>query len=174
MSKPISESAQYITFKLGDELFAIDVTQVHEVLELSLVTRVPSAPDFMRGLVNVRGKAIPIVDLRAKFGLPASADTLNTRVVIMEMELDGETAVLGGVADSVHEVIEIEPAQISAAPRIASRWRTELIRGIGRRGDEFIIILNINAVFSSQELALVNGHTDDSAAELPAAELELA
>ena len=166
MSLPITELAQYITFKLGDELFAVDVTQVREVLELSLVTRVPSAPDFMRGLVNVRGKAIPIVDLRNKFGLPKNADTLHTRVVIMETEIDGETTVLGGVADSVHEVIELEPGQISPPPRIASRWRGELIRGMGRRGEEFIIILDINAVFSSRELALVEQHTDAATEEL--------
>lgn len=149
----VTTPAQYITFKLGDELFAIDVAQVREVLELTLVTRVPTAPPYMRGVVNVRGKAVPVVDLRMKFGLPVTPDTLASRIVVMELELDGETTVVGGIADSVHEVIELEAAQIEPPPRIAMRWRTELIRGMGRRGDEFIIILNIGAVFSLADLS---------------------
>lgn len=151
----ITEISQYMTFKLGNELFAINVAQVREVLEVSTITRVPTAPDYMRGVVNVRGKAIPVVDLRLRFGLPAAADTVSTRVIVMELLLDGETTVLGGLADSVHEVIEMEPANIGPPPRIAMRWRTEFIQGMGRRGDDFIIILDVNAVFASEELALV-------------------
>ena len=157
MSGAITETSQYMTFRLGDELFAIVVGQVREVLEVGRVTRVPTAPDYMRGVVNVRGKAIPVVDLRLRFGLPRADDTLHTRIVVMELNLDGEATVVGGVADSVHEVIELEPSQIEAAPRIAMRWRSEFIRGMGRRGDDFIIILDIDAVFSSEELALVGG-----------------
>jgi purine-binding chemotaxis protein CheW len=151
----ITQPSQYITFKLGDELFAIDVAQVREVLELPLITRVPTAPSYMRGVVNVRGKAIPVVDLRAKFGLSATADTVNSRIVVMELELDGDATVIGGIADSVHEVIELEASQIEPAPRIAMRWRSELIRGMGRRGEQFIIILDIGAVFSSGDIALL-------------------
>ena len=150
----INETAQYITFKLGDELFAINVAQVREVLELPLITKVPTAPDYMRGVVNVRGKAIPVVDLRLKFGLPSTADTVNSRIVVLELELDGETTVVGGIADSVHEVIELEADQINPPPRIAMRWRTELIQGMGKRGDEFIIILDINRVLTSADTAL--------------------
>lgn len=151
----VAETAQYITFKLGDELFAINVAQVREVLELSQITRVPTAPDYMRGVVNVRGKAVPVVDLRLKFGLPKASDTVNSRIVVMELELDGDTTVVGGIADSVHEVIELEPSQINPSPRIAMRWRTELIQGMGRRGDDFIILLDIKAVFSTNELFLM-------------------
>ena len=155
MSGVITEAAQYMTFRLGDEVFAIGVSQVREVLEVGRITRGPTAPDYMRGVVNVRGKAIPVVDLRLRFGLPQSADTLHTRIVVMELNLDGETTVVGGVADSVHEVIELEPGQIEPPPRIAMRWRTDFIRGMGRRGEQFIIILDIDSVFSSEELALV-------------------
>jgi purine-binding chemotaxis protein CheW len=144
-----------MTFKLGDELFAINVNQVREVLELTHITRVPTAPEYMRGVVNVRGKAIPVVDLRLRFGLHRSEDTVHSRIVVMELELDGEITVLGGIADSVHEVIELEPGSIEPAPRIAMRWRTEFIQGMGRRGEDFIIILDVNAVFSSEELAMV-------------------
>ncbi len=155
MSIAITETRQYMTFKLGDELFAIDVAQVREVLEVGQITKVPAAPDYMRGVVNVRGQAIPVVELRLRFGLPEGVDTVHTRIIVMELELDGEQVVLGGMADSVHEVIELEPGNINPPPRIAMRWRTDFIQGMGRRGDDFIIILDVNAVFSSDELALV-------------------
>jgi purine-binding chemotaxis protein CheW len=155
MSSEITEISQYMTFKLGNELFAINVARVREVLEVPQITRVPSAPAYMRGVVNVRGQAIPVVDLRLRFGLPPVADALTTRIIVLELELDGEATVLGGIADSVHEVIELEPDSINPPPRIAMRWRTEFIQGMGRRGDDFIIILDVNAVFSSEEAALV-------------------
>jgi purine-binding chemotaxis protein CheW len=146
---------QYITFKLGNELFAIVVDQVREVLEVSTITRVPTAPDYMRGVVNVRGKAIPVVDMRLRFGLSPIQETVNTRVVVMELVLDGEAMVLGGMADSVHEVIEISATEINPPPRIAMRWKTEFIQGMARRGEDFIIILDVNAVFATEEVALV-------------------
>jgi purine-binding chemotaxis protein CheW len=151
----ITQSRQYMTFKLGDELFAIDVAQVREVLEVSSITRVPTAPDYMRGVVNVRGQATPVVDLRLRFGLTPADDTVHTRIIVMELELDGEPAVLGGIADSVHEVIELDPSAIDPPPRIAMRWRADFIQGMGKRGDDFLIILDVNAVFSSEEIALV-------------------
>ena len=151
----IKTTAQYITFKLGDELFAINVGQVREVLDLSLITKVPTAPAYMRGVVNVRGNAIPVVDLRLKFGLPQAPDTVQTRIVVLELDLDGEPVVLGGLADSVHEVIELEPGQINEPPRIGMRWKTELIQGMGKRGDQFIIILDIAKVFTLEDVALL-------------------
>jgi len=150
-----NETFQYMTFKLGDELFAINVAQVREVLEVLQITKVPTAPAYMRGLVNVRGQAIPVVDLRRRFGLPSVPDTVHTRVCVMELTLDGETAIIGGLADSVHEVIELDKDSINPPPRIAMRWRSEFILGMGKRGDEFIIILDVNAVFSSDELIAV-------------------
>jgi purine-binding chemotaxis protein CheW len=167
MSTLATENSSYITFKLGDEVFAINVAQVREVLELPLITKVPSAPDYMRGVINVRGKATPVVDLRLKFGLAEAGDTVNSRIVVMELELDGETTIVGGIADSVHEVIELEAGQVTPPPRIAMRWRTELIQGMARRGEEFIILLDINAVFSSSDLALASdGEAAPVAAEL--------
>lgn len=152
----VTETSQYMTFKLGDELFAINVSQVREVLEVPQITKVPTAPEYMRGVVNVRGQATPVVDLRVRFGLPKGADTVHTRIIVMELELDGEATVLGGIADSVHEVIELDPSNVNPPPRIAMRWRTDFIQGMGRRGDDFIIILDVNAVFSSEELAVVS------------------
>jgi len=148
---------QYMTFKLGDEHFAVNVAQVREVLEVSQITKVPTAPEFMRGVVNVRGQAVPVVDLRLRFGMSRRAETLDTRIIVLELDLGGELAVLGGIADSVHEVVEFDPGSINPPPQIAMRWRSEFIHGMARRGDEFVIILDVNAVFSSEHLALIGG-----------------
>lgn len=145
-------SAQYITFKLGDELFAINVFQVREVLDLSPVTKVPTAPPYLRGVVNVRGKAVPVVDLRCRFGLPQTADTVHTRIVVLELELEGQMCVVGGQADSVHEVIELEASEIAPPPRLATRWKTDIVRGMARRGNDFIIVLDVGAVFAGADV----------------------
>ena len=150
----ISQSAYYITFKLGDELFAVDVARVREVLDLSPITHVPTAPPYMRGVVNVRGSAIPVVDLRLKFGLPSVADSVHTRIVVLELEIDGESTVVGGLADSVHEVLEIDPRDVGEPPRIAMRWRSDLIRGLAKKDSHFIILLDIARVFASDASAL--------------------
>lgn len=149
----LEQATHYLTFRLGDELFAIGVVQVREVLDMSVITRVPRAPSYMRGVVNVRGSAIPVVDLRLKFGLPGTADSVNTRIVVLELNLDGEPVVMGGIADSVHDVIELDRSQIEEAPRMAMRWRAELVHGMGRRGDEFVIILDIDKAFSLDDVA---------------------
>lgn len=162
-TKKITETALYLTFKLGDEVFALDVSQVREVLDLTLITKVPQAPEFLRGVINVRGSVVPVVDMRIKFGLPRTDDTPDTRIIVMELDLDGEMCTLGALADSVHEVVEMEPDQIEAPPKIGMRWKTEFIRGIGKRNDDFVIILDIDRVFSVDELALV----DASAGSVP-------
>ena len=148
----ITETARYLTFRLGDELFATNVFKVREVLDLSHITRVPTAPGYLRGVVNVRGNAIPVVDLRTKFGLPLAADTLHTRIIVMELQVDGEKVVVGGLADAVHEVLELEPQDINDPPSLGMRWRTDLILGMGRRNDRFTIILDIEKVFSTEEI----------------------
>jgi purine-binding chemotaxis protein CheW len=166
MAVSLQRPAHYITFRLGDELFAIHVVQVREVLDMSVITRVPKAPSYLRGVVNVRGSAIPVVDLRTKFGLSATPDTVDTRIVVLELSLDGETVIVGGIADSVHDVIELEPSQIEDAPRMAMRWRADLVHGMGRRGDEFVIILDIDKVFSSDEVAQIGPLTPGARAAL--------
>jgi len=150
-----TETAQYLTFKLADEIFAINVIQVREVLDLSTITKVPGTPDFMRGVINVRGSVVPVMDLRLKFGLTRTENSLDTRIVVMELSLEGEITVIGTLADSVNEVIDLETAQIEPPPKIGMRWKTEFLKGIGKRNDMFIIILDIDRVFSSDEIVLV-------------------
>jgi purine-binding chemotaxis protein CheW len=153
----VTQITSYLTFKLGDELFAIDVARVREVLDLSEITRVPTAPPYMRGVVNVRGSAVPVVDLRLKFGLAPTPDTVNTRIVVLELELDGELTVVGGLADAVHEVLELDRAEIREPPRIAMRWRADMIEGLGKKAEQFIIVLDIGRVFAADQALLADG-----------------
>ncbi len=155
----ITETARYLTFRLGGELFAINVFKAREVLDLSHITRVPTSPGYLRGVVNVRGNAIPVVDLRSKFALPVAEDTLSTRIIVMELQIDGQSVVVGGLADAVHEVIELEPHEINDPPSLGLRWRTDLILGMGRREDRFTIILDIERVFSTEEVVALAENT---------------
>ncbi len=149
----ITETALYLTFILEDERFAIDVSQVREVLDLSKITKVPRTPEFMRGVINIRGSVVPVIDMRLKFGLPVAESTVNTRIIVMEIVTEAQTIVVGAVADSVNDVLEIEPDQIEPPPEIGSRWKSEFIKGIGKRDSTFVMILDIGLVFSSEELA---------------------
>ena len=153
----ITETTQYLTFKLDDEVFAVDISKVREVLEYTTVTKVPQTPDFMQGVINLRGNVVPVIDMRLKFDMSETEKTVNTCVIIVEINLDGESTVLGAMADSVQEVFELESDQIEPAPKIGTRLNTEFITGMGKRDGEFIIILDINKVFSSDELAMVQG-----------------
>lgn len=160
----ITETTQYLTFKLGDEVFAIEISKVREVLDFTTITKVPRTPDFMRGVINLRGNVVPVVDMRLKFGMTKTENTVNTCIIIVEISLDGDTTILGALADSVQEVIELDPEKIEPAPRIGTRLRTEFIKGMGRRDETFIIILDIDKVFSVDELSLVRDAGDVSAA----------
>lgn len=151
----ITELSQYLTFKLDDEIFALDISKVREVLEFVSVTKVPRTPDFMRGVINLRGSVVPVLDLRLKFGLSMTEKTVNTCVIIVEVMLDSEKTILGTLADSVQEVMELEPESIEPAPKIGNKLRTDFIKGMGKHGEEFIIILDIDRVFSVEELSLV-------------------
>jgi purine-binding chemotaxis protein CheW len=151
----ITETTQYLTFKLVDEIFALDVAKVREILDFTTVTKVPRTPDFMRGVINLRGSVVPVVDMRLKFGMSSTEKTVNTCIVVVEVGLDGETIILGALADSVQEVIDLEPDQIEPAPKIGTKLRTDFIRGMGKQDSRFIMILDIDKVFSSDELSTV-------------------
>ncbi len=149
------EATQHLTFKLDNEIFALDISQVRVVLEYTNVTKVPQTPDFMQGVINLRGGVVPVVDLRLKFGMPKAERTVNTCIIIVEVTLDGESTVLGALADSVQEVLELGPDQIEPAPKIGTKLNTDFIEGMGKQDDKFIIILDIDKVFSTDELAVV-------------------
>ena len=151
----ITEIRQYLTFKLGNEVFGIDVAKVREVLDFTTITEIPRTPDFMSGVINLRGSVVPVVDLRLCFQMSKTERTRNTCIVVVEVMLDGEATVIGALADSVEEVIDLEPEQIQPAPRIGAQIRTDFIKGMGKRETQFIMILDIDRVFSAEELAAV-------------------
>jgi purine-binding chemotaxis protein CheW len=153
----ITETRQYLTFKLGDEVFATDVAKVREVLDFTTITKIPRTPDFMSGVINLRGNVVPVVDLRLCFEMSKTEKTVNTCVVVVEMLLDGEPTVIGALADSVEEVIDLEPDQIEPAPKIGTQIRTDFIKGMGKRESQFIMILDIDRIFSAEELLAVRG-----------------
>ena len=153
----VEQVSQYLTFRLGEEVFALEISQVREVLDYTPVTRVPRMPAFMRGVINLRGSVVPVVDLRLKFGMAATERTVNTCIIIAEVVVGGERTQLGALADSVQEVIDLEPGQIEPAPRIGTSLDAAFIRGMGKRDERFVIILDIDKVFSGAELALVQG-----------------
>jgi len=162
----ITETRTYLTFTLDQEDFAVDVAGVREVLDFTNVTRVPRTPEFMKGVINLRGSVVPVVDLRLKFGLPETEKTVDTCVIVLEVELDGEVTVIGAIADSVKEVFELDSADIEPPPRLGTRMETEFISGMGKHNDDFIIILDVNRVFSTQEMELFR-QTEDLSQPLP-------
>lgn len=153
MSVPgITEARQYLTFKLADEIFAVDVAKVREILEFTVVTKVPQTPEFMRGVINLRGSVVPVMDMRMKFGMALTEKMVDTCIIVMEMLLDGETTIVGSLADSVQEVSTLEPDQIEPAPRIGTRINTDFIVGMGKQNEQFIMILDIDKVFCTEDL----------------------
>ncbi len=152
----IKESATYLTFGLDGETFALEVAHVREVLDLTSITKVPKTPDFMRGVINLRGGVVPVVDMRLKFNLPATEDTVDTCIIVIDVELESETIVLGALADSVRAVFELGSELIEPPPSIGTRLDTEFIKGMGKHDDQFIIILDIDKVFSADEIAMVH------------------
>jgi purine-binding chemotaxis protein CheW len=152
MEAGIIGTEQYLTFRLEDEIFGVEVARVREILDYTSITKVPRTPDFMRGVINVRGSVVPVLDLRLKFGMTRTEASVNTCIIVLEIALEDEIVVLGALADSVQEVIELEPGQIEPAPRIGGRIRTEFIKGMGKRENSFIIMLDIDKMFSLDDL----------------------
>lgn len=151
----ITSATQYLTFKLDGEVFALDISKVREVLDFTTITKVPRTPEFMRGVINLRGSVVPVVDVKLKFGMPMTEKTVNTCIIITEVIVDGETVILGALADSVQEVMELEPDHIEPAPKMGTKLNIEFIKGMGKQNDQFIILLDIDKVFSTEELAMV-------------------
>jgi purine-binding chemotaxis protein CheW len=147
-SQTITETRQYLTFELSGEIFALDVSNVREILEVVMITKVPRMPDYMAGVVNLRGSVVPVLDMRLKFGLTPTEMTVDTCIVVVEVPIHGERMTIGALVDSVREVFEFEPESIEPAPKIGTHLKTEFIKGMGKKDDGFIIILDAEAVFS--------------------------
>ena len=149
----IEDAVQYLTFTLDGEAYATEITKVREVLEHTDVTRVPRTPDYMQGVINLRGNVVPVMDLRMQFGLESGEVTVDTCIIIIEVNIDGQSTVLGALADSVQEVIDLRPDQLEPAPTLGTRVDNKFIQAMGKASDgSFIIMLNMDKVFSVEQI----------------------
>jgi purine-binding chemotaxis protein CheW len=146
----LAQSMTALTLRLDDELFAVPAGSVREILDLVPITEVPNASPFVSGLINVRGRVVPLADLRVAFGMAQPEPDQDTRIVVMEVDVDGEPTVAGILADKVHDVTDIEAASIEEAPKVGMRWRADFVSGIGKRNGGFIIIPNLGRIFETE------------------------
>ncbi len=146
---------RFLTFTLAQELFAITITSVREILDMAEITRIPQMPPAVRGVVNVRGMAVPVIDLRLRFGLEEAERTVNTRIIIVEFRVGDSTTILGAIADSVKEVLELDTTSIDPPPAMGTAVNTAFLRGIGKRDGKFILLLNIEKVLHSDEVYML-------------------
>jgi len=150
------QSNQYLTFMLDNEDFALEIMKVKEVLDFTTITRVPRMPNYLCGVINLRGNVVPVIDLRLKLGMTPIQRTVDTCIVIIDIHIEGELIQMGALTDAVKGVIELETNDIVSAPKLGTKLNTEFIRGMGKQDDRFIIILDIDRVLSSIEIAVLN------------------
>lgn len=155
------ESNQYLTFMLGDEEFALQIAKVREVLDYTSITKVPRMPEFLCGVINLRGYVVPVIDLRLKLGIPAQRKLTESCIVIVEVNLENELIQMGALTDSVEEVIDIEPGQIAPPPHLGTRIKVDFIKGMGKYNESFVIILDIDKVLSEEEVGLLQSVADE-------------
>ena len=149
------EEQQYLTFLLGEEMFAIGILSIREIIEYGFVTEVPMTPPFIRGVINLRGAVVPVLDLAVRFGREARDTTKRTCIVIVEIEADKGSHEIGVVVDAVNEVLEIAHADIEPPPEFGARIRSDFIKGMGKIDGKFVIILDANRVLSVDEVAVI-------------------
>lgn len=158
----LSKINSFLSFKLGEEEFAAHVGKVLNILEMTKITEVPRAPEYMKGVINLRGTVLPVIDTRIKFGMPPTAYTTNTCIIVLDIDMDGESIHVGALVDSVQAVLEFDSSNIMPAPSIGSKYRSEFIEGVVNVDDNFIMILNMDAVFSSDELSKMQDKTNET------------
>lgn len=153
---------QYLVFSLSGEIFAIDILQIREIIEFGSLTEVPMMPPTVRGVINLRGAVVPVIDLSARFGRNTTAVGRRTCIVIVEISQDGETETLGVLVDAVNEVLEIPASEIEPAPTFGARIRTDFIAGMGRIEGRFVVLLDVGRVFSVGEISEISAMAEAS------------
>jgi len=146
----------YLTFKIEEEIFAANVSKVLSILELSKITKIPRTPDYIRGVINLRGTVLPIIDLRTKFGLTPTEFTSNTCILVLEINIESASIKIGALVDAVQEVLEIEDNQIMPPPNLGSKYKSEFLEGMYKKEDSFLMILNMDMIFTYDELTVMN------------------
>jgi len=150
-----TNTVQFVTLGIDHEVFAVPVDTVVEILDMRPMFRLPEAPPYLAGLIDVRGRSVPVIDLRVKLGLPATAATETTRILVLEITIEGRPLALGLIADRVFEVMALDVRQVEAPPDIGVKWRSDYISGVGRRAGGFVIIFDLPRLFSSADAMLV-------------------
>lgn len=145
-------SGQYLTFRLGEEIFAFDVLRINEVLEVTQITRIPGASDAMVGVINLRGSVVPVVDLRKKLNLPPKEHSIDTAIIIIDTEYSEDKVTLGVLVDAAKKVIMLDEKQLEPPPKVGMKLNIDYITAIGKHDDGFIILLNSEKIFSQEEL----------------------
>jgi purine-binding chemotaxis protein CheW len=163
------EQKQYLTFMLGDEVFAIGILHIKEIIGYGGVTDVPMMPECIRGVINLRGAVVPVMDLSARFGKHATPITKRSCIVIVEVDANGERQDMGVVVDAVNAVLEIASSDIEPAPAFGARIRTDFIEGMGKIDGRFVILLDVNQVLSTDEIGAIVQISNDQHAALVAA-----
>ncbi|SIQ20643.1 CheW protein [Alkalispirochaeta americana] len=156
----VRQDVQLLTFTVAGEQYGVEVDRVREVLELPRIVKVPKTLEYVRGIINLRGTVVPVIDLKQKFGMDRTEETIDTAIIVMEVTVKGEAAVLGALTDSVQEVIDLGADSIEPAPKFGTVLENSFIQGMGKRNDEFIIILDIDKVFSVQEICRLNASAE--------------
>jgi len=159
MTEQKEESNSYLTFKLGEEEFGAHVSQVLNILEMTKITEIPQAPDYMKGVINLRGTVLPIIDTRIKFGMPEAEYTNNTCIVVIDLDLNGDAVHIGAIVDEVLSVIEIEEDQIQPPPSIGNKYKSEFIFGMAKVQEEFVMLLDMQKVLDFDEMAEITQAT---------------
>lgn len=149
----MSKASQYLTFGVENEVFALPVERVREVLDVRPISRLPNAPDYVLGLVEVRGASLVVIDLRTKFGFPRVAATNRTRIVVVEAIADGAPLGLGLMTDCVFAVSDLDGAALAPPPSIGRRWRADGVIGVGREGGRFVVALDLDRLVAGESLA---------------------
>ena len=154
------ETQLFLSFKLENESFTIPVMKIMEILEVPKITRVPQAPNFLVGVINLRGAVLPVIDTRIKFGMTPIEYTINTCILVVSVMSNDELIQVGALVDSVSEVFEFSTDKIKPAPTIATRYRADYIHGMIQEDDHFIMVLDIDKVFSSNDLESISEFRD--------------
>ena len=161
-----SQVNSILSFKVGNEVFAAEVKKVLHILELLKITHVPQCPEYMLGVINLRGAVLPVIDSRLRFGIPLVPHSRNTCIIVMEVILEEEQIKIGILVDSVLEVIETNISKMQAPPSIGHRYKSDFIKGIVNHGDDFIMLLNLDNMFSSDELLVVKEAATDESVDI--------
>ncbi|MEN3151223.1 chemotaxis protein CheW [Neorhizobium sp. IRAMC:178] len=152
----ISSESQFVTFSLGDEIFAVPVEVVREILDHEEPFKIPHGPEYLLGLRDVRGQGVPVIDLRLRLGLTKTVRTPHTRILVLDVPVADRVLVLGLVADRVFEVVPFRKEQIETAPDIGVRWRSDYIAGVVRRESGFVVVVDLARLFSDSGSALAD------------------